>query len=88
MVASLASSAKAEVASDDQVAAGRKFSERVCGACHVVTGQRDEVPPFGATRAELRRTGAAARVDGAVAAGISDRGGEERPAVHRAMSGD
>jgi len=44
MVASLASSAQAEVASDDQVAAGRKFAERVCGACHVVTGQRDEVP--------------------------------------------
>jgi len=29
---------------DEQVAAGRKFASRVCGACHVVTQQRDELP--------------------------------------------
>jgi mono/diheme cytochrome c family protein len=40
----LASPARAEVPSDDQVAAGRKIAETVCGACHVVTQQRDELP--------------------------------------------
>ena len=40
----LASPAEAEVPSGDQVAAGRKFAEMVCGACHVVTQQRDELP--------------------------------------------
>ena len=28
----------------DQVAAGRNLASRVCGACHVVTPQRDELP--------------------------------------------
>lgn len=28
----------------EQIAAGRKFASRVCGACHVVTQQRDELP--------------------------------------------
>ena len=41
---SLASPSQAEAASADQVAAGRKLAERACGACHVVTGQRDQVP--------------------------------------------
>jgi mono/diheme cytochrome c family protein len=44
MFASLASPAQAQGPSDDQAAAGRKFAERVCGACHAVTGQSDEVP--------------------------------------------
>lgn len=34
----------AEMPSADQVAAGRNFASRVCGACHVVTQQRDELP--------------------------------------------
>jgi mono/diheme cytochrome c family protein len=29
---------------EDQIAAGRKFAGRVCGACHVVEQQRDELP--------------------------------------------
>ena len=33
----------AEVSSADQVAAGRDFASRVCGACHVVTQRRDEL---------------------------------------------
>ena len=33
-----------ETPNGDQVAAGRKFASRVCGACHVVTQQRDELP--------------------------------------------
>jgi mono/diheme cytochrome c family protein len=44
LLVSLALSARAEAASDDQIAAGRKFAEQVCGACHVVTQQRDELP--------------------------------------------
>jgi mono/diheme cytochrome c family protein len=44
LFATLASPAEAEVPSADQVAAGRKFTEMVCGACHVVTQQRDELP--------------------------------------------
>jgi mono/diheme cytochrome c family protein len=44
LLVSPALSARAEVASADQVAAGRKFAERVCGACHIVTQQRDELP--------------------------------------------
>lgn len=40
-LASLAQAA--EVASADQVAAGRDFARRVCGACHVVT-RPDEIP--------------------------------------------
>ena len=42
-VAGLASPAQAETP-DDQIAAGRKFAGRVCGACHVVEQQRDELP--------------------------------------------
>jgi len=38
-----ASPAQAEVPSDDQVAAGRRLAEMVCGACHVVAQQRDEL---------------------------------------------
>jgi mono/diheme cytochrome c family protein len=30
--------------SADQIEAGRQFAHRVCGACHVVTQQRDELP--------------------------------------------
>lgn len=44
LFATLASPAQAQVPSGDQVAAGRKFAEMVCGACHVVTQQRDELP--------------------------------------------
>ena len=35
--ASLAASAQAETPAGEQVAAGRNFARRVCGACHVVT---------------------------------------------------
>jgi mono/diheme cytochrome c family protein len=44
LFASLASGAQAEVPSGDQIAAGRKFAQLVCGACHVVTQDRDEIP--------------------------------------------
>jgi mono/diheme cytochrome c family protein len=44
LFATPASLAQAEVPSDDQVAAGRRFAEMVCGACHVVAQQRDELP--------------------------------------------
>ena len=44
LLAGLASSAQAETPNADQVAAGRKFASRVCGACHVVMQQRDELP--------------------------------------------
>jgi mono/diheme cytochrome c family protein len=44
LFATLASGAQAEVPSGDQIAAGRKFAQLVCGACHVVTQNRDEVP--------------------------------------------
>jgi mono/diheme cytochrome c family protein len=39
----LVSPAQAETLGD-QIAAGRKFAGRVCGACHVVVQQRDELP--------------------------------------------
>jgi mono/diheme cytochrome c family protein len=42
----LALPAQAEVPSGDQIAAGHKFAEMVCGVCHVVTQQRDELPYF------------------------------------------
>jgi mono/diheme cytochrome c family protein len=45
-LATLTSSALAEVPSGDQIAAGHKFAETVCGVCHVVTQQRDELPFF------------------------------------------
>ena len=44
LLAGLGSSTQAETPNDDQIAAGRKFAQRVCGACHVVTQQRDELP--------------------------------------------
>jgi mono/diheme cytochrome c family protein len=44
LLAGLASPARAQTLNSDQVAAGRKFAELVCGACHVVTQQRDELP--------------------------------------------
>jgi mono/diheme cytochrome c family protein len=44
LLAGLTSFAQAETPNDDQVAAGRKFARRVCGACHVVTQQGDELP--------------------------------------------
>lgn len=43
LMAGLAS-AQAETPTSDMVAAGRKFAQRVCGVCHVVTQQRDELP--------------------------------------------
>jgi mono/diheme cytochrome c family protein len=42
--AALISVAQAEAPNNDLVAAGRKFAQRVCGACHVVTPQRAELP--------------------------------------------
>jgi mono/diheme cytochrome c family protein len=56
--ATQASPAQAEVPSDDQVAAGRRLAEMVCGACHVVAQQRDELPvlaPPGPSFAVLAR---------------------------------
>ena len=44
LLAGLATGARAETADADQVAAGRNFAGRVCGACHVVMQQRDELP--------------------------------------------
>jgi mono/diheme cytochrome c family protein len=44
LLAGLASVAQAETPSSDLVAAGRTFASRVCGACHVVTQQREELP--------------------------------------------
>jgi mono/diheme cytochrome c family protein len=43
LLVGLASPAQAETPGD-QIAAGRKFAGRVCGACHVVEQQRDELP--------------------------------------------
>jgi mono/diheme cytochrome c family protein len=44
LLAGLASLARAATPNDEQITAGRKFASRVCGACHVVTQQRDELP--------------------------------------------
>jgi mono/diheme cytochrome c family protein len=44
VMAAFTSLARAETADSEQVAAGRVFAGRVCGACHVVTQQRDELP--------------------------------------------
>jgi mono/diheme cytochrome c family protein len=44
LLAGLASPVQAQTSPGDQVAAGRKFASRVCGACHVVMQQRDELP--------------------------------------------
>ncbi|MGZ5999738.1 MAG: c-type cytochrome [Rhizomicrobium sp.] len=40
----LVSGGQAETPSADRVAAGRYLAQRVCGACHVVTQQREELP--------------------------------------------
>ena len=42
--AGLMAPARAGTPDSDKVAAGRTFAGRVCGACHVVTQQRDELP--------------------------------------------
>jgi mono/diheme cytochrome c family protein len=42
--AGFAQGALAETPAADPVAAGRNFAHRVCGACHVVAQQRDELP--------------------------------------------
>jgi mono/diheme cytochrome c family protein len=39
-----ASVAQAQTPVVDQIAAGRQFASRVCGACHVVTQQGGETP--------------------------------------------
>jgi mono/diheme cytochrome c family protein len=44
LLAGLASAAQAETPSSELVAAGRTFASRVCGACHVVNQQREELP--------------------------------------------
>jgi mono/diheme cytochrome c family protein len=36
--------ARAGTPTPDQIEAGRNFAHRVCGACHVVTQQREELP--------------------------------------------
>jgi len=44
LLESLASPVRAQEPSSEQVAAGRKFAQMVCGACHVVTSRPDESP--------------------------------------------
>jgi len=44
LLAIIASPAQAQAPNADQSAAGRNFARRVCGACHVVEQQRDELP--------------------------------------------
>jgi mono/diheme cytochrome c family protein len=44
LLSGLASGAQAEMLSADQIAAGRNLAVRICGACHVVMQQRDELP--------------------------------------------
>jgi mono/diheme cytochrome c family protein len=44
LLSGLASGAQAETPPADQIAAGRDLSRRICGACHVVMQQRDELP--------------------------------------------
>jgi mono/diheme cytochrome c family protein len=44
LFATLASGVPAQTPAADQIEAGRKFAGRVCGACHVVEQQRDELP--------------------------------------------
>lgn len=36
--------ARAQTPSTDQIAAGRNFARLVCAACHVVTGDHNEIP--------------------------------------------
>ncbi len=42
--ASFAPVAQAGTPNSNLIAAGRDFAQRVCGACHVVTPQREELP--------------------------------------------
>jgi mono/diheme cytochrome c family protein len=44
LLVGLAGGAQAETPGSEQIEAGRKFAGRVCGACHVVTQQRDQLP--------------------------------------------
>jgi mono/diheme cytochrome c family protein len=44
LMSGLASGAQGQMPSADQIAAGRDLARRVCGACHVVMQQRDELP--------------------------------------------
>lgn len=44
LMSGLASGARAETPTADQIAAGRDLARRICGACHVVMQQRDELP--------------------------------------------
>jgi mono/diheme cytochrome c family protein len=44
LLAGLATGAQAQTPDADKIAAGRNFARRVCGACHVVMQQRDELP--------------------------------------------
>jgi mono/diheme cytochrome c family protein len=44
LLAGLVRGAQAEAPGSEQIEAGRKFAGRVCGACHVVTQQRDQLP--------------------------------------------
>ena len=44
LISGLASGAQGQTPSADQIAAGRDLARRVCGACHVVMQQRDELP--------------------------------------------
>jgi mono/diheme cytochrome c family protein len=42
--ASFAPVAQAGTPNSNRIAAGRDFAQRVCGACHVVTPEREELP--------------------------------------------
>lgn len=44
IVSATVTPALAEDPSDDKVAAGRRFAEMVCGACHAVTPQGHDIP--------------------------------------------
>jgi mono/diheme cytochrome c family protein len=58
LMSGLASGARGQTSSADQIAAGRDLARRVCGACHVVMQQRDELPvlaPPGPSFAVLAR---------------------------------
>ncbi len=58
MLAGVAMAAQSAPASADQIADGQKFAERVCGACHVVTNDPNEIPimrPPGPSFAELAK---------------------------------
>ncbi len=58
MLACAATGLRAQPASPDQIAEGQKFAARVCGACHVVTNDPNEIPirhPPGPSFAELAK---------------------------------